>query len=241
MSKPFQFKEFTVQQDQCAMKIGTDGVLLGAWAEVGEYPKNILDIGTGTGVVALMLAQRSDAPTIDAIELDKDAYFQSQENFQNSPWADRLFGYHAEFTEYVAELFEEEETYDVIVSNPPFYAEDYSSGDAQRDAARLNASLPFEDLIEGASLILSEKGIFNLIVPFKEQDTCIGLAAQFGMYLIKITQVKGNPDAEVKRSLLAFSFQQPTDVDASLLIIEKARHQYTQEYIELTKDFYLKM
>ena len=222
------------------MKIGTDGVLLGAWASLVEYPKNILDIGTGTGVIALMLAQRSDAPQIDAIEVDQNAFAQSLENFQNSPWEDRLFCYHAEFTNYVAELFEEEETYDVIVSNPPFYTEDYSSGDTQRDTARLNAALPFEDLIEGASLLLSEKGIFNLIVPYKEQDYCIALAAQFGMHLIKITQVKGNPESEIKRSLLAFSFQ-PQEVEASLLVIEENRHQYTSDYINLTKDFYLKM
>lgn len=236
----FRFKQFTVHQDKCAMKIGTDGVLLGAWAETGEYPKNILDVGAGTGVIALMLAQRSYAPSIDALEIGGDAYEQCVENFEASDWADRLFCYHAEFTEFVSELYEEEETYDVIVSNPPFYIEDYSSGNAQRDAARLNASLPFEDLIEGVSLILSETGVFNVVIPYKEEANFVAIALEFGLLPFKITRVKGHPDAEIKRSLLAFSFLEKS-VEETELVIETERHQYTPEYITLTQAFYLKM
>ncbi|GLB48601.1 tRNA1(Val) (adenine(37)-N6)-methyltransferase [Neptunitalea lumnitzerae] len=236
----FQFKQFAVEQDKCAMKIGTDGVLLGAWAKLGEYPGTILDVGAGTGLVALMAAQRSDAPTIDAVEIDDDAHEQCVENFEASNWSDRLFCYHAEFTEFVAEMYEEEEVYDVIISNPPFYAEDYSSGNTQRDIARLNEALPFEDLIEGTSLLLATEGVFNVIIPYKEEVVFIETAAKFNMYPFKMTRVKGNPDAEVKRSLLAFSFQEQ-DCEMDELTIELARHEYTPEYVNLTREFYLKM
>ena len=124
MSTPFKFKEFTVSQDQCAMKIGTDGVLLGAWTSIAHLPNTILDIGSGTGILALMLAQRSTAETIDALEIDENAHAQSVENFEASPWGDRLFCYHAAFLEYVSGIDEE---YDLIISNPPFYSENFES------------------------------------------------------------------------------------------------------------------
>ena len=238
--KPFQFKQFTIHQDKCAMKIGTDAVLLGAWAKIDNLPRNILDVGTGTGVIALMLAQRTNANEIDAVELDPQAYEQCVENFEASLWGDRLFCYHTEFTEFVAEMYYEGITYDVIVSNPPFYMEANSSGNAQRDKARINASLPFEDLIEGSSLILSEKGIFNIVVPNKEEKNIISIAEKFGLIPYEILRVKGTPEADTKRSLLAFSFQQK-NLTTRKLVIETSRHQYTEDYINLTKDFYLKM
>ena len=140
----FQFKQFTIHQDQCAMKVGTDGVLLGAWISLQHQPESILDIGAGTGLIALQLAQRSTAGLIDAIELDEDAYEQCVANFEASPWGDRLFCYHAGFDEFVDEM---DEQYDLIVSNPPFYAEEVSSGNTSRDQARQNSSLPFDELI----------------------------------------------------------------------------------------------
>lgn len=238
--KPFHFKQFTIHQDQCAMKIGTDAVLLGAWAKIENQPKNILDIGSGTGILALMLAQRTDAPEIDGIELDSLAHEQCVENFEVSPWGNRLFCYHAEFTEFVAEMYEEDITYDVIVSNPPFYSEDVSSGNEQRDKARINASLPFDDLIEGTSFILSENGIFNIVVPHKEEENIISIAKKFNLFPFEILHIKGSHNTEIKRSLLAFSFQQK-NLTTKELIIETSRHQYTDDYIHLTKDFYLKM
>jgi tRNA1Val (adenine37-N6)-methyltransferase len=237
MSK-FQFKQFSVQQDQCAMKIGTDGVLLGAWAPVEQNPFSILDIGTGTGIIALMLAQRSTAQQIDALEIDENAYEQATDNFENSPWNDRLFCFHAGLDEFTEEP---EDEYDLIVSNPPFYAEDYKTNYEQRDLARFQDALPFEDLVEAADLLLSENGILAVILPFKEEERFLAIANEFELYPIKITRVKGTPTTEIKRSLLAFKrFELPT-LHSDELIIETARHQYTPEYIELTQEFYLKM
>ena len=234
----FQFKQFSIEQDRCAMKIGTDGVLLGAWAPVNHNPFSILDIGTGTGVIALMLAQRSNAQQIDALEIDEDAYEQATDNFENSPWSDRLFCFHAGLDEFVEEP---EDEYDVIVSNPPFYTEDYKTDNDQRDLARFADAMPFEDLIVAADLLLSENGIFAAIIPFKEEENFLAIAKQYELYPIKITRVKGTPTTEIKRSLLAFSRNEIVDVAINELIIETERHIYTPEYIELTKDFYLKM
>ncbi len=234
----FSFKQFTIQQDKCAMKVGTDGVLLGAWAPVGHNPYSILDIGAGTGVIALMLAQRSHAEQIDALEIDDDAYEQCVDNFENSPWSDRLFCYHAGLDEFMEEP---EDEYDLIVSNPPFYTEDYTTGDAQRDRARFETSLPFEDLAEAASLLLSDDGIFAVIIPYKEEKRFLAIARENELYPVKITRVKGTPESETKRSLMAFSRNETATIAADELVIETSRHIYTEEYISLTQDFYLKM
>jgi len=244
MPKPFQFKEFTVHQDRCAMQIGTDGVLLGAWVSLHRHPQSILDIGSGTGVIALQLAQRSQAMTIDAIEIDDDAYEQCTENFENSPWGDRLFCYHASVQEFAEELASgdssEIEKYDVIVSNPPFYSEDFKSRDAARDRARFTESLPFDHLLVCAAHLLSENGTFSVIIPKKEETHFIEMAAQVQLYPFRICNVQGTPTSEVIRTLLEFSFQK-TDIETSFLTIEKSRHDYTSDYIALVKDFYLKM
>ena len=237
MSK-FQFKQFSLEQDRCAMKIGTDGVLLGAWTPIQNHPNSILDIGTGTGIIALMLAQKTSATQIDALEIDEDAYEQATDNFENSPWNDRLYCFHAGLDEFVEEP---EDEYDLIVSNPPFYTDDFKSATEQRDLARFADAMPFEDLIEAADLLLSENGIFSVIIPFKEEEKFLALAAAYELYPLKITRVKGTPTTEIKRSLLAFSRNKNTDFPVDELIIETARHIYTSEYIELTKDFYLKM
>jgi tRNA1Val (adenine37-N6)-methyltransferase len=233
----FSFKQFSVNQERCAMKIGTDGVLLGAWTPLINNPNAILDIGAGTGVLSLMLAQRSNAAQIDAIEIDEDAYEQCVENFETSHWGDRLFCFHAGLDEFVDEP---EDEYDIIISNPPFYAEDFKTDDSQRDMARFQDAMPFEELIEAAALLLSENGIFSVIIPYKEEERFISLCSELGLFPIQITRVKGTPTAEIKRSLLAFCrIEQTPLIDE--LTIETARHQYTSEYIELTKEFYLKM
>jgi tRNA1Val (adenine37-N6)-methyltransferase len=234
----FQFKQFSVNQDQTAMKIGTDGVLLGAWTPLENNPKSVLDIGTGTGIIALMLAQRSEAEQIDALEIDESAYEQAVENFENSPWGDRLFCFHAGLDEFVDDP---EDEYDLIVSNPPFFSEDYRSDNEQRDLARFQEAMPFEELVEAADLLLSENGIFSVIIPFNEEDRFIELCAEFELFPIKITRVKGASNTKIIRSLLAFKRYELAVLTADELVIEISRHEYTPEYISLTKDFYLKM
>jgi tRNA1Val (adenine37-N6)-methyltransferase len=234
----FSFKQFSIQQDKTAMKVGTDGVLLGAWTPVNNNPFSILDIGAGTGIIALMLAQRSHAEQIDALEIDEDAYEQAVGNFENSPWSERLFCYHAGLDEF---MDEPEDEYDIIVSNPPFHSENYKSDNEQRDLARFQDAMPFEDLIEAADLLLSENGIFAVIIPFKEEEKFITIAKDFDLFPLKITRVKGTPATEIKRSLLAFSRIENPEIKANELVIETSRHIYTPEYTDLTKDFYLKM
>jgi tRNA1Val (adenine37-N6)-methyltransferase len=220
------------------MKIGADSVLLGAWCPIDNNPFSVLDIGAGTGILSLMLAQRSNALQIDAIEIDENAYEQCVENFESSPWGDRLFCFHAGLDEFVEEP---EDKYDLIVSNPPFYSEDFKTGNEQRDLARFQDAMPFEDLVEVAHLLLSENGIFAVIIPFKEEEKFINLCGNFELFPIKITRVKGTPNTPIKRSLLAFKRYELSVLTADELIIETARHQYTEDYIDLTKDFYLKM
>lgn len=237
MHQPFQFKQFVIHQDKCAMKVGTDGVLLGAWTTLNHSPNSILDIGAGTGLIAMQLAQRSNAELIDAIELDDDAYEQCVANFEASPWGDRLFCYHAGFDEFVEEM---DEQYDLIVSNPPFYTEEVGSGDISRDKARQNNSLPFDELLEGISGLLHKNGIFSVIIPFKEESEFLRLAEIHGLFPKRITRVKGNSTVDFKRSLMEFGFEKGDVLEAELTI-ETARHEYTEEYMELTRPFYLKM
>lgn len=222
------------------MKIGTDGVLLGAWASLDHQPQSILDIGAGTGVIALMLAQRSPARLIDALEIDDDAYEQAVENFETSDWGDRLFCYHAAFDEFVEEM-QDEDKYDLIVSNPPFYSEDSSSKNPQRDRARFTEALPFRDLLEGVSKLLSEDGRFCVILPKKEEEKFLETAQKLQLYLQRITRVKGNPGRPEKRSLLDLGRHNKRKAQVEILEIETSRHQYTPEYIALTRDFYLHM
>lgn len=240
---PFRFKQFSVAHDRCAMKVGTDGVLLGAWTSLETNPESILDIGAGSGIIGLQMAQRSSAQTIDAVEIDDHAYEQCVENFEDSPWGDRLFCYHASFREF----FEEMGNYDLIVSNPPFHdpsSQKTTRGNhpfsEDRKMARHRSSLPFQELLLGVSKLLTEKGIFTVVVPKESEDLFVNLAHIENLHLQKRTEVRGNPGAPIKRSLLQFGFQQ-SPLKTDLLIIEKSRHIYTDTYIELVKDFYLDM
>lgn len=233
----FNFKQFSVQQDRCAMKIGTDGVLLGAWVSLEKKPQSILDIGAGTGILSLQLAQRCFAETLEAIEIDEDAFEQCVLNFENSPWGDRLFCFHASAQEFAAEM---EEEYDLIISNPPFYCDKYKSEDNQRNTARFTDTLPFKDLVIFAYQFLSEKGIFALILPRKEEENFIALASEVGLFPKRICRVKGNLTSEVKRSLLEFTFEKIKIIKEELTL-ETSRHVYTEAYKKLVKDFYLKM
>jgi len=234
---PFKFKQFTIQQDKTAMKVGTDGVLLGAWVSLDLNPFSVLDIGAGTGLVGLMLAQRSNAEHIDAIELDDNAYEQAVENFENSDWGDRLFCYHASLQEFSEEI---DDTYDLIISNPPFYTSTYKKLPKERAMARHTKSLSYNELLESTAKLLSEEGSCAFIIPFEAATNFIALANKNNLFLNRITNVKGTENAVLKRSLMQFSFFE-NPIEKTELVIEIERHKYTTDYIELTKDFYLKM
>ncbi|WP_298391749.1 methyltransferase [Flavobacterium sp.] len=220
------------------MKIGTDSVLLGAWCPIDNNPFSVLDIGAGTGILSLMLAQRSNAEQIDSLEIDEEAYEQCVENYESSPWSDRLFCFHAGLDEFIDEP---EDEYDIIISNPPFYSEDFKTNSAQRDLARFQDAMPFEDLVEAADLLLSENGIFAVIIPFKEEERFIDLCAEVELFPVKVTRVKGSHTTPIVRSLLAFKRYELSVLTADELVIEINRHEYTDDYINLTRDFYLKM
>ncbi|WP_458308935.1 tRNA1(Val) (adenine(37)-N6)-methyltransferase [Croceiramulus getboli] len=239
-----------MHQDQAAMKVGTDGVLIGAWTPLqlpGALPPyRMLDIGSGSGLIALMLAQRSSAEQIDAVEINAAAYEQATFNFEASPWNDRLFCYHASFQEF-AEEFADDPPYDLICCNPPFYRGGTSTLDPARNQARIPNELPFEQLIVGVTLLLASDGLFSTILPASETPDFIKLAQRHGLHLNRMTRVKGRPETSVKRCLLQFSFRelpagrQESKIVREELIIETERHQYTPEYQNLTKEFYLKM
>jgi tRNA1Val (adenine37-N6)-methyltransferase len=219
------------------MKIGTDGVLLGAWASLKNKPNSILDIGSGTGIIALQLAQRSDAELIDALEIYDNAYEQTVENFENSDWGDRLFCYHASVQQFVNEI---DDKYDLIVSNPPFYNDTFETKNVARNTARFTSSLPFNILLISVSKLLDKDGLFSTIIPYKEEQHFIELASKVHLFPSRMCRVKGTPKSKIKRSLLEFSFRQ-SDTEITELIIEIERHQYTKEYMKLVQDFYLKM
>jgi tRNA1Val (adenine37-N6)-methyltransferase len=247
LSKPFHFKKFTVEQDKTAMKIGTDGILLGAWVNV-ENASSILDIGAGTGVISLMMAQRSNANLIDAVEIDEGAYEQCVDNFENSPWGDRLFCYHASFIEFAEEM--EDEKYDLIVSNPPFFKAPLPAKESSfyqnptsdsRKTARYYDSLPFTELLELSSELLSDEGELAVIIPYAEELNFLHIAEEVNLHPNRITHVRGNKDSSIIRSLIQLSFTKILNVLKIELILEKSRHVYTEEYKYLVRDFYLKM
>ena len=232
--KPFRFKQFEIFQDKTAMKIGTDGVLLGAWAKVNNT-RHILDIGTGTGVVALMLAQRFPKSKIDAVEIEEEAFNQAKFNFNSSKWKGNFNVFHC-----ALQSFNPDKKYDLIVSNPPFFEEKVLPKTHSRQLARYEAHLKPEGIFLFSSKYLIINGLLNLIYPKSKEIQLINTARDFGFYPHYVTYVKGNLSVEVKRILVAFGKKEVTP-KTTTLIIEKSRHNYTEDYIKLTKDFYLKM
>ena len=230
----FSFKLFNIKQHQSAAKVGTDGVLLGAWTPILNEPKHVLDIGTGTGLVALMLAQRTKSAEIIGVEVDKQAAEEAEENFLKSPWSNRLTCENGDINN-----FESQHKFDLIVSNPPFYTDNTFAPNQKRNIARNTIGLDFKALVSQAIKLLSEKGYFCLIIPYKEEKLLIELTEKNGLFPFQIMHVRGHHNAQIKRSLIAFS-RKKSSVVGSEMVIEESRHQYTSEYINLTKDFYLR-
>ena len=232
----FSFKQFTVYHHRCAMKVGIDGVLLGAWADVNSVGK-VLDIGTGSGLIALMLAQRSNAH-ITAIDIEPNAVLQTKENIENSPWKDRIRAKVISIQEFAAST---DEKFDLIVSNPPYFVNSLKNSSANKTTARHTDSLTHEELMIGAKKILADNGRICLILPVNEGEKCMQFSESIGLHCHKTVYVHPKPAVEAKRVLLQFGFA-PTTTEVTELEIETSeRHQYSKEFAALAKDFYLKL
>lgn len=234
MSKTvFRFKQFEVSQEKSAMKIGTDGVLLGAWANATNA-KRILDVGTGTGLISLMLAQRFPSAEIWGLEIDENAANEANLNFQNSPFTDRL-----NLVQNSLQNFESPQVFDFIISNPPFF--DFTHPEiSARNTARQQSDLTLKELLVHSNRLLSDKGKAAYIIPFEKEVEFLSFAQNLKLFPEKITRVKGNAQTAFKRSLILFSHEN-LEIEWAELIIEIERNVYTEEYIQLTRDFYLKM
>ena len=248
----FRFKQFTIRHDRSAMKVGTDGVLLGAWAGSNlnhnlnsqlstiNYQLstiNCLDVGTGTGLIALMLAQRFPNAQIEGIDIDESSLEQAKENVEASPFRGRISLRKQDFNhiDYCSK------TYDLIISNPPFYKEDTLSGKDARDAARHTTSLPFETLVINASKLLTDDGLFSVIIPYGEASDFISLCAIHQLYLSRRTDVRANERKPFKRTLLEFSRHLlPAEITTlTLYQLSTANCQRSTDYAVLTQNFYL--
>lgn len=232
----FQFKQFTVHQDKCAMKVGTDGVLLGAWTDT-SLCKRMLDIGTGTGVIALILAQRSEA-AIDAIDIDSDACLQAQENADASPFRKQIQVVHAALADYACRC---STLYDRIVSNPPYFSNSLRCSDQQRNMARHNDTLPLDELLQTSRKLLAPKGRIALILPYDQKEELTKESQRQNLFPVRkttVVSVFGLPPKRLLVELTAESSLLPTE---NQLTIEQDNHSYSDAYIQLTKAFYLKM
>mgnify|MGYP000138313139 FL=1 len=228
----FKFKEFSIVQSKSAMKVGTDGVLLGSWVNCLNA-KKILDIGAGTGLISLMLAQRNNECNITAVEIDKETSEEANININNSKWRDRISIINININNFITS-----DKFDFIVSNPPYFPANFSKN--KRAIARHTNLLSFQDLIRTTVKLLSSKGIFAVILPKIAEAIFCKTANANKLFLIRICQVKGQKSSDIKRVLLEFSFEK-SSLDSDSLVIEESRHIYTNKYIDLCQDFYLNM
>ena len=254
MSNPyFRFKQFTVFHDKCAMKVGTDGVLLGAWTRV-DNAAEVLDVGTGTGLVALMVAQRNPQARVVAIDLDGQAVEQAKENIGNSPFADRIAVELSDFRHYVQYC---PKRFDLIVSNPPYFSDSLLPPDKGRAKARHSVSLTLDELLLSARNCLKDHGMLSLILPYDKNDELNRLCEKYAFHPKRKTVVYPLPNSEPKRLLIELALMPvvrdrleertgPLERDRpeertgpESLVIESSRHCYTGEFGALVKDFYL--
>ncbi len=227
----FRFKQFSVRHDRCAMKVGTDGVLLGAWGSVEG--KRILDIGTGTGLIALMAAQRNPEADVQGIDIDESAVAQASENVAESPFSRQI-----ECILQDVLTFESEAPFDAILCNPPFFTEDTLPDNRSRALARNNKCLPFPQLIKKVAVLLAENGTFSLIVPSGLAQEIVGLCMENGLHLVRRCQIHTTARKPPRRTLLEFS-RQNRSCEMQTLCLVADDGTRSQQYQELTKDFYL--
>jgi tRNA1Val (adenine37-N6)-methyltransferase len=237
----FVFKEFEVNQTNCAMKVGTDAVLLGAWGRLPEYG-HTLDIGTGTGIIAMMAAQRSST-FIDAIEIDEEAYTEALDNCKKSKWNERISVHHISFQKFVPRASKK---YDVILSNPPYFSNCVQAASESRTMARHTCNLSFEELVDGIASLLMKDGSFATILPLKEAQDLTSIAKRYGLYPNRIMRVKTTCTKPEKRILLQFEFNKSIPLEETLVIENEQEagnslktRSYSSDYINLTRNFYL--
>lgn len=228
----FRFKQFEVCHAGCAMKVGTDGVLLGAWASCQQ---RILDVGTGSGLIALMLAQRFEAAQIDAVDIDGDAVRQATDNFAHSKWSNRL---HCRQIA-VQDLVQEDVRYDAIVSNPPYFVDSLKNPNLQRQTARHTDTLSYEELLASCEHLLTADGVLSLILPAESEQVVLDTAKSVGLYPTRLVHVYSKPGKPVKRILLELQKRNDQPCEESHFYIESATSPRSDEYTALTKDFYL--
>ncbi len=233
----FRFKQFELKQDQCAMKIGTDGVLLGAWADAAGVDR-ILDIGTGTGLIAIMMAQRNVDANIHAVEIEEAAFDQAKKNMEESPWKDRLEVFHTSIQDFARSS---RTKYDLIISNPPFFSGGTFSQDQDRNNVRHTVKLPNGDLLSATRSLLSQEGRFCVILPYIEGLRFKQMAERYHLFCTKMVEVKPKKEKGVERLLLQFERTQRPLEESELIIQREKRNDYTDDYVDLTKEFYLKM
>ena len=231
----FQFKQFTINQDRCAMKVGTDGTLLGAWANAPVEPCRILDIGTGTGLVALMMAQRYPKSQVIGIDIDRDAAIQAQENVDASPFSDRV-----KIINVDAVKIEDNEGFDAIVCNPPYFVDSLTCPQDQRTLARHTITLTYEQLMQTAYKLLKNDGMFSIVVPTENNDAIESASALAGFMISRICMIKTTPNKLPKRQLIEFRKNRIDRIDFCEEILEIFPNQRSDWYYELTRDFYIK-
>ncbi len=228
----FQFKQFRITQEKAAMKVGIDGVLLGAWSDLGDAAR-ILDVGTGTGLLALMAAQRSNA-VIEAVELDVEAASEALVNFNNSEWSSRI-----NLTVGPFQTFESSQNYDHIISNPPFFDHSPKPVSQKRAQARHADSLSLDDLLEKSVSLLSSNGKISLILPADKEERLRFLAREKGLYVNRLSRVVADENRNPHRLLVELSANPVSSEGAEIYIRRPGSSDYTSQYRELTKDFYL--
>lgn len=246
-SDTFRFKQFSVKQSQSAMKVGTDGVILGAWVSLDDAPQNILDVGTGTGLIAMMMAQRAEsALSIDAVEIEANAAQEALYNFNLSPWSHKLATHHTSFQSFTSARMALNSKYDLIVSNPPYFIASLNvskEDTSARIAARHAELLPYDDLIEGVVSLLAPQARFAAIFPYQEAGVFIAKAAAKGLYCNRKLSIHPMPHRPIKRIAAEFSLTKSVQCQEETLVIANSISQhdgYTEQYKGLTYQFYIK-